>query len=169
MKKIYIKPGQTLTDIHNRLFETETGDYTVFSDTQENYEKVIPGIILNKDLLAQIENVEYLETVLRYIEKYGEHEIIEQLLLGQEIELEHTDDPLEALQIAVDHIAKEHPFYYEKLDQINNEIAKPSIREIGYSPTDERFVCRYQDKVEMQKVEQIGREFFSEVMHIHFS
>lgn len=64
---------------------------------------------------------------------------------------------------------EEHPFYYEKLDQINNEIAKPSIREIGYSPTDESFVCRYQDKVEIQKVEQIGRVFFSEVMHIHFS
>lgn len=39
------------------------------------------------------------------------------VLRGAQVELEHTDDPMAAVEIAQDHLA-EDPEYYEKLEQI---------------------------------------------------
>ena len=45
---------------------------------------------------------------------------VEQLLMGLEIELEHTDDPMVALEIAMDHLA-EIPDYYTRLKTMEAE------------------------------------------------
>ena len=47
-------------------------------------------------------------------------DIIEQLKLGANVELEHTDDPMKAIEIAMDHLA-EIPDYYDRLDVMETE------------------------------------------------
>jgi len=46
------------------------------------------------------------------------NDIIYQLKLGVEVEKEHTDDPIERIKIAIDHL-KEDPEYYTKLKLLN--------------------------------------------------
>ena len=43
-----------------------------------------------------------------------------ELAMGIEVELEHTDDPQIAMEIAMDHL-KEDPRYYTKLKKIHKE------------------------------------------------
>lgn len=46
--------------------------------------------------------------------------IEEQLKMGVKVEMEHTDDPKIAREIAMDHLV-EDPNYYTKLDKMENE------------------------------------------------
>jgi len=40
---------------------------------------------------------------------------------GTEIEMEHTDDPIVAMKIALDHLA-EHPRYYDALEEMEDAL-----------------------------------------------
>ena len=53
---------------------------------------------------------------------------LEQLKIGQEIELEHTDDPELAKEIAKDHL-REHKDYYKKLQEMEKSFASLKIGE----------------------------------------
>ncbi|MCK6541764.1 Fic family protein [bacterium] len=64
---------------------------------------------------------------------------------------------------------EESPFFYEKLDQINNS-SIPTLREIMYSSDNESFVCRYNfNNLEHKKVESFGRAFIEEAIKIHIN
>jgi len=45
--------------------------------------------------------------------------IRKQLIKGTKVEMEHTDDPVVAREIAMDHIAEFHD-YYDRLDKIED-------------------------------------------------
>lgn len=42
---------------------------------------------------------------------------LEQLIKGLDVEMEHTDDPMVALEIAMDHLTEDEK-YYDKLEKI---------------------------------------------------
>lgn len=50
--------------------------------------------------------------------KEDKNDIIHQLKMGVDVEKEHTDDPIERIKIAIDHL-KEDPEYYTKLKLLN--------------------------------------------------
>ena len=61
------------------------------------------------------------ETILRHIGMMDEKDIDgDQLTKGTQHEMEHTDDPEEARQIALDH-RTEIPDYYDRLDKLEAE------------------------------------------------
>jgi hypothetical protein len=70
------------------------------------------------------------------------------------------------------HVAREEPpgsYYYERLEAITATNV-PSLVEIGYKPTEERFVARYRNGTsQLGKIDEIGRNFFEEVIKMHFS
>ena len=68
------------------------------------------------------------------------------------------------------HIAREErPFYYERLDQIFAPNL-PSLRELGYSSTDEQFVARYDfSDCRMQRIENLAKNFFEDVVRLDFN
>ena len=47
--------------------------------------------------------------------------LLEQIVLGVEVELEHTDDPYLALEIALDHLSEEEN-YYTYLEDMEEEM-----------------------------------------------
>jgi hypothetical protein len=64
---------------------------------------------------------------------------------------------------------EEAPYNYERLEDISAPNA-PSLCEIGYVATEERFAARYRTKlVKLDKIENIGRTFIEEVIKMHFS
>lgn len=69
------------------------------------------------------------------------------------------------------HICREEPpksFYYEKLDHLSAPNI-PNIVEIGYRAHDERFVSRGKaGREKIDKIENIGKRFFDEVISLHF-
>lgn len=69
------------------------------------------------------------------------------------------------------HVAREEPsksFHYEKLENIGAPNV-PSIVEIGYRADAERFVVRDRTgRPKMDKVENIGKAFFDQVISMHF-
>lgn len=67
------------------------------------------------------------------------------------------------------HLSREEsPFFFEKLDDISAPDV-PLLREIAYSPTDEKFIVRHgHDRVSDQKMERIARDFFESVVDLHF-
>ena len=67
------------------------------------------------------------------------------------------------------HLSREEsPFFFEKLDDISAPDV-PLLREIAYSPTDEQFIVRHgRDRVTVQKIERIARDFFESVVELHF-
>jgi Fic family protein len=70
------------------------------------------------------------------------------------------------------HVAREEPpgsYYFERLEVIT-ALNVPSLVEVGYKPTEERFVARRrQGGTRVGKIEEIGRQFFEEVVKVHFS
>ena len=50
-------------------------------------------------------------------------DIVAQIKKGKEVEMEHTDDPNVAIEIAKDH-EMEHPFYYDALEKMEKELAE---------------------------------------------
>lgn len=70
------------------------------------------------------------------------------------------------------HVAREEPpgsYYFERLETLS-ALNVPSLVEIGYKPVDERFVARYRaGTTRVGKIEEIGRNFFEEVVKLHFS
>ncbi|MBI3683050.1 MAG: Fic family protein [Acidobacteria bacterium] len=70
------------------------------------------------------------------------------------------------------HVAREEPpgsYYYERLDAITAPNV-PSLVEIGYQPAAEQFVFRYRNgETRIGKIDQIGRNFFEEVVKVGFS
>jgi Fic family protein len=70
------------------------------------------------------------------------------------------------------HVAREEPagsFFYETLTNITSPNV-PSLVEIGYKPGAERFVARYRSGgIRTGRIEEIGRNFFEEVVKLHFS
>ena len=104
-QKVYLKEGLQLYDEEGNLWEIEDGDYTVIND------RIMQGPILNTDLLKSIEDQDKLDTILDLIDEYGESYILNQLLTGQSIEMEHTDDIYVAFNIAVDHICEIYNYY----------------------------------------------------------
>ena len=50
-------------------------------------------------------------------------DIVAQIKKGKEVEMEHTDDPNVAIEIAKDH-EMEHPFYYDALENMEKELAE---------------------------------------------
>jgi len=115
--KIYLKEGLQLYDENGNLYEIEEGDYVVIDDELYN------GPILNIDLINQIEDKEKKAIILDYIEKYGEHYIIDQLLKGIEVEHEHSENDSIALKIAVDHLVEFYD-YYDRLIAMETEAKK---------------------------------------------
>lgn len=73
----------------------------------------------------------------------------DELLIGTEHELEHTDDPAEAKRIAMDHLA-EDPRYYSRLAAcgIDGLLLEPNRRSPPYLPLDvvERYVAEARDR-----------------------
>jgi hypothetical protein len=73
----------------------------------------------------------------------------DELLIGAEHELEHTDDPDEAERIAMDHLA-EDPHYYSRLAAcgIDGLLLEPNLRSPPYLPLDvvERYVAEARDR-----------------------
>ena len=67
------------------------------------------------------------------------------------------------------HLSREEsPYFFEKLDDISTADV-PLLREIAYSPTDEQFIVRHgRDRVRIQKIERIARDFFESVVDLHF-
>jgi hypothetical protein len=57
----------------------------------------------------------------------SKQELRKQLEMGIEVEMEHTDDPNEALRIAIDHI-KEDPLYYDHLKFVEGRLKSRSYR-----------------------------------------
>ena len=45
---------------------------------------------------------------------------VKQVLMGMSVEMEHTDDPMKALEICLDHLAEDE-IYYTKLKEIHVE------------------------------------------------
>lgn len=69
--------------------------------------------------------------------KVSKDKILQQLVKGIIIELEHTDDSSVAREIALDHLA-EDPYYYTKLKRANLESIENKVNEgaSGYIPSD---------------------------------
>ncbi len=68
-------------------------------------------------------------------------------------------------------ISREEPSgssFYQRLDQISSPDV-PGLREIGYDPKAEQFVGRYRDETRRGKIEELGRDFFEEVVRLQFS
>ncbi len=67
------------------------------------------------------------------------------------------------------HLSREEsPFFFEKLDDISAPDV-PLLREIAYSPTDEKFIVRHgHDRVSDRKIERIAKDFFESVVDLHF-
>jgi len=53
-------------------------------------------------------------------------DIVDQIKKGTKIEMEHTDDPKEAKEIAMDH-EMEHPYYYSALEDMEKELEEGSL------------------------------------------
>lgn len=70
------------------------------------------------------------------------------------------------------HVAREEPqgsFKYVRLESLSAPNV-PSLIEIGYRPKEERFIARYRnDATRIGKIDEIGRQFFEEVIKMHFS
>jgi len=64
----------------------------------------------------------------------------EQIKMGLKIEMEHTDDPMIAIEIAMDHLS-EFPDYYTRLDKMEKE-AKSEKSEDGEESEDEELTDR---------------------------
>jgi len=64
----------------------------------------------------------------------------EQIKMGLKIEMEHTDDPMIAIEIAMDHLS-EFPDYYTRLDKMEKE-AKGEKSEDGEESEDEELTDR---------------------------
>lgn len=60
----------------------------------------------------------------------------EQLAIGLKVEMEHTNDPLIAIEIAMDHL-KEIPDYYTRLDQMEKDAKSETGDENGVESNDE--------------------------------
>lgn len=121
---IKLAEGQKIIAENGDIYEIEDGDYVVINS------KIQQGPILNSDILRSIDSDDKLELILDRIEKYGEHFIINQLITGMNIELEHTDDVYVALNIAADHVLEIHD-YYTRL--INMEAgAEKNLSESSY-------------------------------------
>ena len=67
------------------------------------------------------------------------------------------------------HLSREEtPFFFERLDNITASNV-PSLREVGYSPSDELFVARYGlNECDKLKIERIARNFFEDAISRHF-
>lgn len=69
-------------------------------------------------------------------------------------------------------ISREEPpgsMYYRRLDQLTAPNV-PSLAEIGYLSSEERFVARYRSgPLRTARIEEIGRQFLEDVVQKHFS
>lgn len=125
MKKIYLKEGIRVIAENGDIYEVEDGDYTIIDNQIRN------GPILNIDIVKSIYDDDKREKILDLIDEYGENYIINQLITGMNIELEHTDDNYESLQIAVDHVT-EIPDYYTRLIAMEKEALTEASNRLTY-------------------------------------
>jgi hypothetical protein len=69
-------------------------------------------------------------------------------------------------------ISREDPpgaYFYRRLDQLTAPNV-PSLAEIGYLPKEERFIARHRaGGARDGRIEEIGRQFFEDVVKMHFS
>lgn len=69
-------------------------------------------------------------------------------------------------------ISREDPpgsYFYRRLDQLTAPNV-PNLAELGYLPREERFVARHRAGGKRDgRIEEIGRQFFEEVVKMHFS
>jgi len=87
----------------------------------------------------------------------------EQIKMGLKIEMEHTDNPMIAIEIAMDHLS-EFPDYYTRLDKMEKE-AKSEKSEDGEESEDEELTDRllgYEpknvgDEMELEEEDLFGR------------
>ncbi len=80
----------------------------------------------------------------------------EQLKQGVKVELEHTEDPEIALEIAMDHLT-ENPYYYEMLKDVDEHIDTPTKKE--REQEDEREQRnKERDQVEKKPVQKRDQE-----------
>jgi hypothetical protein len=75
---------------------------------------------LTKDKFAKTQNPQRIEKMYNHLKK--------QLTKGMDVEMEHTDDPKIAKEIAMDHLF-EDPNYYNKLSKIHREGEKIEAKE----------------------------------------
>lgn len=119
---VYLKEGIKVIAENGDVYEVEDGDYVVINN------QIRQGPILNTDILKSIDNDDNLEAILDLMEVHSEHYIINQLITGMNIELEHTDDIYIALNIAVDHVI-EIPDYYTRLIDMERKAKNSSFSE----------------------------------------
>ncbi len=73
----------------------------------------------------------------------------------------------EHAQVSLHLSREESPYYFERLDNISKPNV-PGLREIAYSPANEKYVARRWDRCSEQKIEHIARGFFDDVVSKHF-
>jgi hypothetical protein len=93
------KSGETVEDFTSRAHEELAGEYP---DRKQRHAVILSQWAKAKDL-RKARNSE------------NRHSILAQLALGTQEEMEHTDNPLEAMKIAVDHLLEDQD-YYVKLE-----------------------------------------------------
>jgi hypothetical protein len=71
-------------------------------------------------------------------------DIVAQIKKGKEVEMEHTDDPNVAIEIAKDH-EMEHPFYYDALEDMEKEL------EAGAALMESFFKNKEEDRLKMTR------------------
>jgi hypothetical protein len=118
MDKKYIE--EQVEDLPIEEFENDNQDFREellkeFGDNKEvkksdSTEKIKGGMSDNKSLkeIAQKHDVDI-------------DDILKQLELGIKVEMEHTDDPKVAIEIAKDHLC-EFPTYYTELDKMEQSL-----------------------------------------------
>lgn len=89
--------------------------YKLKEDEEEEYQE-IEGGLADQGTVDQIDNIEDLAN-----DKADPNEFLpNQIIKGMEVEMEHTNDPRQALEIAMDHLV-EIPDYYDHLDDMEDE------------------------------------------------
>ena len=74
----------------------------------------------------------------------------EQLEMGVKVEMEHTDDPAIAREIAMDHL-KEHPNYYDSLKKMEDELELQNEEVSVETELKNRIIAKYKEARKNQK------------------
>lgn len=150
-----------VTSDGNELVNLDEGDLKDFNSQNEDqlrsiiddyvdFDVEITGELgENKEIINSNDNIEQLisdkENVGDEIPGgLGDHSNpsdfdIDQLIKGIDVEMEHTDDPMIALEISIDHL-RENPQYYDYLEDMENEMNDDADEDkmidvlLGYQP-----------------------------------
>jgi hypothetical protein len=118
------KYGGEVKEYYQRTY----ADGTIQKISIEDYEKnILPNLGNGGDL--KVNDMKSEISVSDIDRKYSNlsHKFInKQLMMGIEIEMEHTDNPEVAKKIALDHL-NESPYYYEELEKMESRLQKKNV------------------------------------------